>query len=176
MKKLTRVICYFLYYCFARHLPATGLPYSFGAGHVRRLLAKGMLEGCGKGVNIEHGAFFASGKDITIGNHSGLGIGCRVAGPLSIGDDVMMAPNVTIVTQNHETSDLTKPMRLQTAPKYKVTIGNDVWIGANVIILPGITIGNGCIIAGGAVVTHDVPDYAVVGGNPARIIKSRKDG
>ncbi len=176
MKRLTRVICYFLYYCFARHLPATGLPYSLGAGTIRRFLAKGMLDGCGKKVNIEHGAFFASGKDITIGNHSGLGIGCRVAGPLSIGDDVMMAPNVTIVTQNHETSDLSIPMRLQTAPKHKVTIGNDVWIGANVIILPGITIGNGCIIAGGAVVTHDVPDYAVVGGNPARIIKNRKDG
>ena len=176
MKKVIRTLCYFLYYCFARHLPATGLPYSLGAGHIRRFLARGMLDGCGKKVNIEHGAFFASGKGITIGNHSGLGMGCRVAGPLEIGDDVMMAPGVTIVTQNHETSDLTRPMRLQTAPKHKVTIGNDVWIGANVIILPGITIGNGCIIAGGAVVTHNVPDYAVVGGNPARIIKDRREG
>ncbi len=88
----------------------------------------------------------------------------------------MMAPGVTIVTQNHETSDLSRPMRLQTAPKHKVTIGNDVWIGANVIILPGITIGNGCIIAGGAVVTKDVPDYADGGGNPAHVIKNRKDG
>lgn len=176
MKKIIRTICYFFFYCFARHLPCTGLPYSLGAGHIRRFFAKGMLEKCGKHVNIEHGAFFASGKDITIGNHSGLGIGCRVAGPLEIGDDVMMAPGVTIVTQNHETSDLTRPMRLQTAPKYKVTIGNDVWIGANVIILPGITVGNGAIIAGGAVVTKDVPDYAVVGGNPARILKNRKEG
>lgn len=175
MKKIIRAICYVFYYCFARHLPSSGLPYSFGARYIRTFFARGMLEKCGKGVNIEHGAFFASGKDITIGDHSGIGIGCRVAGPLSIGDDVMMAPNVTIVTQNHETSDLSVPMRLQTAPKHKVTIGNDVWIGANVIILPGITVGNGCIIAGGAVVTKDVPDYAVVGGNPARIIKNRKD-
>ncbi len=175
MKNILRVVCYFLYYCFARHLPCTGLPYSLGAGTLRRMLAKGMLEHCGKHVNIEHGAFFASGKDISIGNHSGLGIHCRVSGPLSIGDDVMMAPGVTIVTQNHETSDLSIPMRLQTAPKHKVTIGNDVWIGANAIILPGITIGNGAIVAGGAVVTRDVPDYAVVGGNPAKIIKNRKD-
>lgn len=175
MKTLVRGFCYIFYYFFARHLPCSGLPYSFGAKYVRCFLAKGMLEKCGKNVNIEHGAFFASGKDIEIGDNSGLGIGCRVSGPLTIGNDVMMAPNVTIVTQNHETSDLSIPMRLQTAPKLKVTIGSDVWIGTNVIILPGITIGNGCIIAGGAVVTKDVPDYAVVGGNPARIIKSRKE-
>lgn len=168
-----RYICYFLYYCFARHLPGSDLPYSFGAKYIRRVLAKGMLSGFGKNVNIEHGAFFASGKDIFIGDNSGLGLNCRITGPLTIGNDVMMGPNVSIFTQNHETQDLTKPMRLQTAPKFAVTVGDDVWIAANVIILPGINIGNHAIIGAGAVVTKDVPDYAVVGGNPARIIKYR---
>ena len=173
MRKIKRYICYFFYYFIARHLPGSGLPYSFGAKSIRGFFVRGMVEKCGKNVNVEHGAFLASGMDIEIGNNSGIGLNCRITGPLSIGDDVMMAPGVMIFTQNHETSDLSIPMWRQTAPKLKVTIGNDVWIGANALILPGIKIGNGCIIAAGAVVTHDVPDYAVVGGNPARIIKYR---
>ena len=173
MKKIIRAVCYVFYYCFARHLPCSGLPYSFGAKSIRGFFVRGMVDKCGKNVNIEHGAFLASGKGIEIGNNSGLGLGSRVTGPLKIGNDVMMAPGVMIFTQNHETSDLSIPMRLQTAPKFEVKIGNDVWIGANAMILPGITVGNGCIIAAGAVVTHDVPDYAIVGGNPAKIIKYR---
>ncbi len=173
MKKLSRAVGYVLYYFLARHLPCSGLPYAPGARALRGLCAKMMLDACGKGVNIEHGAFFASGNGITVGDHSGIGLNCRVAGPLAIGNDVMMAPNVTIVTQNHEVSDLSRPMRLQTAPKQKVTVGNDVWIGTNVVIMPGVTVGNGVIIGAGAVVTKDVPDYAVVGGVPAKIIKFR---
>ncbi len=173
MKKITRAIGYVLYYFFARHLPSSGSPYRLFARQIRKLCAKMMFDKCGKHVNIEHGAFLASGIGIEIGDNSGIGLDCRVAGPLSIGSDVMMAPNVTIVTQNHEVSDLSKPMRLQTAPKKKVVIGSDVWIGTNAVIMPGVKIGNGAIIGAGAVVTKDVPDYAVVGGVPAKIIKSR---
>lgn len=173
MKKFIRAFGYGLYYFFARHLPCSGLPYSLGSKAIRGFCAKCMLDNCGKNVNIEHGAFFASGMGISIGDNSGIGLNCRVAGPLSIGDDVMMAPNVTIVTQNHKISDLNVPMRLQTAPKQKVTICDDVWIGTNVIILPGVTIGKGSVIAGGAVVTKDVEEYAIVGGNPAKVIKYR---
>ena len=175
MKTVKRAFGYALYYFLARHLPCSGLPYSFGAKSVRRLCAKLMLDKCGKNVNIEHGAFFASGRDIEIGDNSGIGLDCRVAGPLVVGNDVMMAPRVTIVTQNHEVSDLSIPMRLQTAPKKKVSIGNDVWIGTNAVIMPGVNIGNGVIIGAGAVVTKDVPDYAVVGGIPAKIIKFRNE-
>lgn len=173
MGKIKRAAGYALYYFLARHLPCSTVPYSLGAGKLRRLCAKLMFEKCGKGVNIEHGAFLASGKDIEIGNNSGIGINCRITGPLSIGNDVMMAPNVNIVTQNHEISDTTIPMRLQTAEKKKVTICDDVWIGVNALILPGITIGKGSVVAGGAVVTKDVAPYTIVGGNPARVIKSR---
>lgn len=173
LRKLWFIFSYFGYYLFARHLPESDLPYSFGSKYIRRFFAKGCFKKMGKNVNIEHGAFFASGREIEIGDNSGLGINCRVTGPLVIGNDVMMGPNVMIFTQNHKNDRTDIPMRLQTAPKQPVKIGDDVWIGANAIILPGVTIGNGAIIAAGSVVTKDVPDYAVVGGNPARIIKYR---
>lgn len=173
MLKIKRAIGYILYYFIARHLPGSTLPYSLGAKQIRRLCAKLMFDKCGRNVNIEHGAFLASGKGIEIGDNSGIGINCRIAGPLSIGNDVMMAPGVNIITQNHEISDITIPMRLQTAEKKKITICDDVWIGVNAIILPGITVGKGSVIAGGAVVTKDVEPYTIVGGNPARVIRSR---
>lgn len=174
MFKIKRVIGYVIYYFFARHLPCSTVPYSFGSKRVRRFCAKLMFEKCGKNVNIEHGAFLASGKGIEIGDNSGIGINCRIAGPLYIGRDVMMAPGVNIVTQNHEISDTNIPMRLQTAEKKQVTICDDVWIGVNALILPGITIEKGSVVAGGAVVTKDVPAYTIVGGNPAKIIGYRK--
>lgn len=173
MGRISFALSYVMYYFWARHLPGSDVPYSMGSKKIRAFFARRLFASMGKNVNIEHGAFFASGKDISIGDNSGLGLNCRVAGPLSIGNDVMMAPNVSIYTQNHETENIYRPMRLQTAEKKKVTIGNDVWIGANAIILPGVTVGNGAIIAAGAVVTKDVPDFAVVGGNPAKIIKTR---
>ena len=130
---------------------------------------------CGKNVNIERCADFGTGRGITIGENSGLGIECCVRGPLEIGNDVMMGRWVNIMTNSHDTSRTDIPMNRQgNLPKRKVTIGSDVWIGNRVIILPGVTIGNGVIIGAGAVVTKDVPDYAVIGGVPASIIKFRK--
>lgn len=173
MKEFIRYACLALYYLIARHLPASDMPYSMGAKSIRGFLCRRIFKKAGKNINIEHGAYFGSGRDIEIGNNSGLGFNCRVYGPLKIGDDVMMGPDVMIFTQNHETGRLDIPMRLQTAPKEPVFIGDDVWIGARVIILPGKKIGKGVIIGAGAVVTKDVPDYAVVVGNPARVIKFR---
>lgn len=175
MRKISYALSYVLYYFFARHLPSSSVPYNMGSGRLRRFLCKKMFLSCGRNVNIEHGAFFGGGREIEIGDNSAIGLNARVSGPLSIGNDVMMGPGVNIYTQNHETENIYKPMRLQTAPKQKVTIGNDCWIGANAVILPGVTIGNGVIIGAGAVVTKDVCDYAVVGGVPAKIIKIRED-
>ena len=173
MSKILFALSYAMYYFLARHLPGSDVPYSLGSKKIRAFCCRRIFKSFGKNVNIEHGVFFGSGREIEIGNNSGIGTNCRIAGPLSIGCDVMIAPNVSIYTRNHETENIYRPMRLQTAPLKKVTIGDDVWIGANAIILPGVTIGNGCIVAAGAVVTKDVPDYAVVGGNPAKIIKTR---
>lgn len=117
----------------------------------------------------------AWGGEISIGHRSGIGVNCSIRGPLTIGEDVMMGPDVVILTHTHKISDITIPMRQQGSEIRPVTIGNDVWIGMRSIIMPGVTVGNGVIIGAGAVVTKDVPDYAVVGGVPAKIIRFRNE-
>ena len=87
----------------------------------------------------------------------------------------MMGPDVVIMTNSHNFERIDIPMNIQgSAVPKKVVIGNDVWIGTRAIILPGTTIGNGAIIGAGAVVTKDVPEYGIVGGVPAKLIRNRK--
>lgn len=86
----------------------------------------------------------------------------------------MMGPDVTILTHTHNIERTDIPMGQQGMRVAEVVIGNDVWIGMRSIIMPGVCIGNGVVIGAGAVVTKDVPDFAIVGGVPARIIKYRK--
>lgn len=86
----------------------------------------------------------------------------------------MMGRDVIIMTTAHETSETSVPMRLQGSRDISpVFIGDDVWIGSRVIILPGVKIGSGSIIGAGSVVTRDVEPYSVVGGVPAKLIKKR---
>jgi maltose O-acetyltransferase len=130
---------------------------------------------CGKDVNLEHGATISFGKGISIGDHSGLGIDCAIDGPLTIGCNVLMGPEVIILRRNHNTERIDISIREQGSGPYRpLTIGDDVWIGRRVMILPGCSrIGRGAVLGAGAVVTRDVPDYAVVGGNPARVLRFR---
>lgn len=172
-----KLISLFIYYSFLQFLPATDNAYRIFAviRRCRSFVGRYIFDVCGKNVNIEKGANFGTGSGIKIGSNSGLGIRCKVRGPLEIGDNVMMGPDVIIFTSNHETSRTDIPMRGQGGTKCeKVTISSDVWIGARAIILPGVTIGQGAIIAAGAVVSKDVPDLAVAGGVPARVLKYRK--
>ena len=166
-----------MYLVFLKHLPATDNRYIFSKliRKIRSSVALYLFDSCGSNINIEKDADFGSGQGISIGDNSGLGINCRVRGPLTIGNDVMMGPDVVIMTNSHNFDRIDIPMNVQgSAIPKKVIIGNDVWIGTRVIILPGVTIGNGVIIGAGAVVTKDIPDMAIVGGCPAKIIRYRK--
>lgn len=109
------------------------------------------------------------GKNIHIGKRVFINSGCRFQdqGGIFIGDDVLIGHNCVIATLNHE-MDPDRRADIIPAP---VRIGNKVWIGANATILQGVTIGDGAIIAAGAVVNKDVPPRAVVGGLPAKVIK-----
>lgn len=160
-------ICYKL---FASWLPISQR-VSF-AKKWRTFFAKRIIKQCGENVNIERGAVFT--PELSIGSNSGIGINCEVYGPVTIGNDVMMGPEVVVYTSGHKTDRIDIPMRLQGGTEVKpVTIGNDVWIGRRVIIMPGVSIGNGCIIGAGAVVTHNVPNYCVAAGVPAKNVKER---
>lgn len=172
-----RCLWLMLYLGFARWLPATdnAMPGKDIFRRFRSIVGKRCLDKAGQNVNIEHMADFGTGIGMEIGNNSGLGINCRVRGPLKIGNDVMMGPDVVILSGGHVFDRTDIPMRLQGGKKSQTTIiGDDVWIGTRSIIMPGVKIGRGVIIGSGAVVTKDVPDYAIVGGIPAKVIRYRK--
>jgi maltose O-acetyltransferase len=163
-----------LYYGLARYLPASDKPYGGALGRkMRYFCCKHIFDKCGQDLNIEHGVEFATGQGVEIGDDSTLGVKSLI-GVVKIGRDVFTGPEVMMLTKNHVYSDLTRPIRLQgVTPPEPIIIEDDVWIGARAIILPGRRIGKGAIVAAGSVVTKDVPSYAIVGGNPAAIMKYR---
>ena len=109
--------------------------------------------------------------DVVIGDYTRIGIHNTIIGPVCIGNHVNLAQGITVTALNHNFEDKTKRIDEQGITTKPVIIGDDVWIGANAVILPGVTIGKHCVVAAGAVVTKDVPDNTIVGGVPAKEIK-----
>jgi acetyltransferase-like isoleucine patch superfamily enzyme len=132
----------------------------------------------GPHCRLGRGTFFETRGpgQIRIGRHVRLNTGCVIvshsAGGVTIGDDCLIGEYVSIRDADHGTRPGT-PMRAQEHVSAPVTIGDDVWIARGVVILKGVSIGNGAIVAANSVVTRDVPSMAVVGGAPARVIKHR---
>lgn len=182
MDKVVKRICSILYHLVGGLLPDSyfylklfGRSFHIKLGlYVRRILAGHIIDYCGNNVNIERRAKFS--HNISLGNNSGIGYRSSVAPNTIIGDNVMMGPEVVMYSRNHNIDRIDVPMREQGFQEIKpVIIGNDVWIGRRVIILPGVHIGDGCVIGAGAVVAKSIPPYSIVVGNPAKIIKNRKE-
>ncbi len=125
----------------------------------------------GKGCYIEPPFYCDYGYNIFLGNNFFANFDCVMLDvcPIRIGDNCMLAPGVHIYTATHPIDPVARNSGAELGKP--VTIGNNVWIGGRAVINPGVTIGDNVVVASGAVVTKDVPDNVVVGGNPARIIK-----
>ena len=168
-----QAICLFLYYRFAFYLPATGKYCNIG-GIFRRAFCKRIFKECGNNVNIERKAVFGSGKNVCIGDNSGIGLNACIPSNTIIGANVMMGPNCHILARHHRFDRTDIPMRQQGYTDNKQTIiEDDVWIGRDVLMMPGRIIKKGSIIGGGCVLTKDFPEYSIVGGNPSKLIRSR---
>ena len=142
----------------------------------RQQLMKEMLGSVGSNCYMEP-PFHANwgGRNLFLGNNVYINFNLTVVDDVEIivGDYVMFGPNVTIATANHPIDPALRQKGYQYAKK--ITIGNNVWIGANAIILPGVTIGENSIIGAGSIVTKDVPPNVVAVGNPCRVMRSIKE-
>lgn len=108
------------------------------------------------------------------GNNVSINLGTHIFGDVTIGDHVMIAPNAVIAGGNHGIELNGTPMLLQECETKGIRIGNDVWIGANAVILDGVTIGDGAIVGAGSIVSRPVENNTIVAGNPAKVIRRRQ--
>lgn len=137
----------------------------------RRALIRRIFRSTKGDFTIEQPFFFDYGYNITIGENFYANTNCNIldGAPVTIGDNVFIAPNVVICTAGHPFDPPKRNQGLEYA--YPVAIGDDVWIGAGVIILPGVTIGSGTTVGAGSVVTKDIPAGVLAAGNPCRVIR-----
>lgn len=143
---------------------------------------KSALGGHGKKVTLGRGLKMSGSKNIFVGNNVSIGEDARfmcTRAKIIMGDNIMFGPGVTCITGGHRMDIVGKPMIFVTNEEKRpeddrnIVLEGDNWIGANVTILRGVTIGEGAVVAAGAVVTKDVPPYSIVGGVPAKVIKMR---
>lgn len=109
--------------------------------------------------------------DVIIGNHTRIGLHNTIIGPVTIGSHVNLAQGITITALNHNFDDSEKRIDQQGISTKEVVLEDDIWVGANAVILPGVTIGKHAVVAAGAIVTKDVPPHSLVAGVPAKVIR-----
>lgn len=126
----------------------------------------------GNNSTIEDFACINNGMgDVVIGEKTRVGLSNTIIGPVEIGNNINMAQNIVVSGLNHGYEDVNVPIREQKCTTSKIVIGDDSWIGANVVITAGVIIGKHCVVAAGSVVVKNVPDFSIVAGNPAKVLK-----
>ena len=173
MRKIKLIIGRIIYDVFAKWLPVSYQILGGGAKFARKICGKLILEKCGKNVNIERGATFSS--ETSIGGHAAIGECVLLSVTVCLGDYVMMGPHVTMYSKNHAHDRLDIPMNEQGYQEDRpIIIGDDVWIGRDVMIIGSKEIKKGTIVGARCLLTKSFPEYSVIGGNPSRLLKSRK--
>lgn len=109
--------------------------------------------------------------DVIVGDRTKIGLSNTIIGPVTIGNDIRLAQNITLSGLNHDYEDISRPIHTQGVTTSLITVQDGTWIGANVVVLAGVTIGKNCVIAAGSIVTKNIPSYSVAAGNPARVLK-----
>jgi maltose O-acetyltransferase len=137
---------------------------------------RNVLGRAGNKIKINWNVVISNPRNCIIGDRVFIGDGCRLyaTDTIEIGADTMLAPECMLITRNHVFDDYATSISNQGFKTAPIVIGSDVWLGFRSIILPGVTIGNGSVVAAGAVVTKDVPAGSIVGGVPAKIIGRRQ--
>ena len=172
MHKLKLII----YYLFIQKLPHSRLWGGFNS--LRRWYMASVLRVMPNDANskFENEIYISDAKQLTIGNHVRINENAFFQGDISIGNHVMIAPGVAIYTVAHRHDTIETPMVQQgTTESKKVTIGNNAWLGRNVVVLPGITVGEGAIVGANSVITKNVAPFTIVGGVPAKLIRKRSE-
>lgn len=170
---MTKKLFFLIYILFFKNTPEDYRPYAIFFPRLRSWLVRMYLKQCGKNPRVKKGAEIS--PNATVGNYSELGTRSMIQANVHIGDNVIMGPDVKIYSRNHKFDNLDIPIKDQGKNYFETFIGNNVWLGANVVVTAGTKVGNNAIAAAGSVITKDVPDYAIVGGVPAKVLKYRNE-
>ena len=144
---------------------------------IRYILLRSLSKSTGLNVSVFPGCYFKYVENLEVGDNVSFQPMCFIgaAGGVKIGNNVSIAHGSTILSSSHTFEQLDKPIKYQEIELKQTTIGDDVWLGCNTVVLAGTQIENGCVIGANSTVTKSIPEYSVAVGSPAKVIKSRHE-
>jgi len=171
MQKIKLII----YYAIIQHFPHSRIVGVFTRIRVWYLSRVLNIMPYDKKSKVEYGVYISDARKLKIGKHVRINENVLLQGKIRIGDYVMLAPNISIYSKTHLYDDINIPMVLAgESETQEVIIENNVWVGINTVILPGVRIGEGSIVGANSVVNKDIEPFSIVGGVPAKLIRKRE--